>query len=160
MQGAAVAETFTDLEGRFQIALPASGSFTLRFSKAGFAELSLASARIPPAGAIDIRLGRGAAIVGRVVDDSGAPVTDVAVRVRTAAAGAIGVPVNVATQTDDQGEFRVGSLPAGGYEVAVQGATQQFELSAAGDLGVVRSSPPSQMRCQGSWKSRPPSQLP
>jgi len=32
----------------------------------------------------------------------------------------------------------------------VQGATQQFELSAAGDLGVVRSSPPSQTQRAGA----------
>ena len=146
MQGGAAAETFTDSEGRFQIALPASGSFTLRFAKAGFAALHLASTRIPPVGAIDIRLARGAAIVGRVVDDSGAPVTDVAVRVRSTAAAAIDVPVNVGTQTDDQGEFRVGSLPAGRYQVSVQAATQQFVAAATGNLLVVRSSPlsPSQ----------------
>ena len=148
VQGGAAAETFTDSEGRFQIALPASGSFTLRFAKAGFAALHLASARIPPVGAIDIRLARGAAIVGRVVDGSGAPVTDVAVQVRSTAEAAIEVPVNVGTQTDDQGEFRVGSLPAGGYQVSVQAATQQF--AATGNLLVVRSSPASQTQRAGA----------
>ena len=135
------APVFTDQEGRFEIAVPASGAFTLRFSKAGFAPRDIAGAAIPDNG-VQVRLARGAAVAsGRTVDETGAPVADLVVRVRSIGAVANELPVSITTRTDDLGEFRVGSLPAGRYEAAVEDASPRITVNAAG--GVTISSPPT-----------------
>ena len=71
---------------------------------------------------LEVRLPRGAAIVGRVFDPVGLPAVAADVRVRRvlAAADRGGIPINVAIDTDDLGEFRVGSLPAGDYAIYIE----------------------------------------
>ncbi len=64
---------------------------------------------------VEIRLRRGAAISGRIIDEFGDPVVAARVFVetpRTAAAVAT-------TGTDDRGEYRIGGLSAGTFSVAV-----------------------------------------
>lgn len=138
--GATATPVFTDQEGRFEIAVPAPGAFTLRFSKAGFAPQEIAGARISDGG-VQVRLARGAAVAGRVVDETGATVADVPVRVRSVGAVANQLPVSIATRTDDLGEFRIGSLPAGQYEAAVEDTSPRLTVNAAG--GVTISRPPA-----------------
>ena len=113
---------FTDQEGRFEVAVPASTTSLLRITKPGFAPTQIplsATAGVDP---IQVRLARGAAVVGRVLDELGWPVGGVDVRVRRLVDDAErGVaPINRVVETDDLGEFRVGSLPAGAYEVSVE----------------------------------------
>jgi uncharacterized GH25 family protein len=65
------------------------------------------------AGPIEIRLRRGAVISGRVADDDGEPI----VGARVVAEQLSGSPPTrstvATTETDDRGEYRIGSLPAG-----------------------------------------------
>ena len=106
---------FTDDEGRFALRLPSRAAVTLTTTKAGYATMALPV----PANALDrevnLRLARGAAISGRIVDASGAPAADVPVAVRRIGGGA-GGPQHVTT-TDDLGEYRLGGLAAGRYLV-------------------------------------------
>jgi hypothetical protein len=99
---ASTGPVFSDQDGRFEIAVPDSRSCTLHISKAGFAPQEIARAAIGAADAIDVRLARGAAIVGRITDEQGRPLTLVTVMVRTAANASEprGGSVTLSTQPD------------------------------------------------------------
>jgi protocatechuate 3,4-dioxygenase beta subunit len=116
---------YTNQEGEFELTVPAAGNSVLRISKPGFAPAQVVVNETVDA-PIAIRLPRGAAIVARVFDDFGTPAVGVDVRVRRIPAqGERGrAPIDVRIATDDLGEFRVGSLPAGSYQLAIdaQGA--------------------------------------
>ena len=83
---------------------------------------------------IEIRLPKGAAIMGRIVDELGDPV--VAVPVSVGFIQVIGsetrfVPIaRPASDTNDRGDFRVGGLAAGRYYVSVAGATEGATILA------------------------------
>src|SRR5688500_7543611 len=108
---------FTDREGRFSIDVP-STTAALRVSKPGYGPRHI---RLDPSSPDEtlIRLPRGGVIVGDVIDEQGGPAMGVEVRVRRVDpnTGFEYVPINAAAQTDDLGQFRVGSLPQGEYEV-------------------------------------------
>lgn len=110
---------FADSDGRFEIAVRPR-STTLRFAKPGFAPRRIPIPAASPSAYLDVRLARGAAITGRVVDELGSPVVSADVRVRSVpdASDRDAVPVTTTVRTDDLGEFRIGSLPAGVYEAA------------------------------------------
>jgi hypothetical protein len=80
---------------------------SLAAAKVGFARQEVAPA--PPGRPTEIRLRRAAALSGRVVDAFGDPVASAQVVVETRDAQA-SLPVVRVTQTDDRGEYRVGSL--------------------------------------------------
>ena len=127
----AVQPVFTDQEGRFEIAVPAR-SFTVRVSKPGFAPRQIQSALVSDE-PLDIRLPRGAAINGRVIDNTGMPVIDARVTLRTSRPPPRDtVAIDVVVRTDDLGEFRIGSLPAGSYEVGVPQRTTQVTVIEGG----------------------------
>ena len=119
--GSTMPPVFTDQEGRFEIAAPVSG-FTVRVSKPGFAPVYIPASDVIESRPLDVRLPRGAAIQGRVLDASGAAVVDARVTVRLGEpVSRSRIAVSVTTRTDDLGEFRVGSLAAGRYTVAIEG---------------------------------------
>lgn len=122
---------FTDQEGRFAIVVP-ERAWALRISKPGFAPQTFQGNAATPASPLDIRLARGAAINGRIADDGGMPVVDARVTVRQAveAVRRGQVPIRVVVRSDDRGEFRVGSLPAGGYDIDVDGRNRQAALGS------------------------------
>lgn len=132
---------FTDAEGRFEIAARAAPSYALRVSKPGFGPryLSLPAERAHESQ--QIRLPRGAAINGRVVDALGFPAVGVEVRVRRVddETQRDGAAVNVSVETDDLGEFRVGSLPAGTFAISVEGI--RVTLTGLGPSGEGRWEP-------------------
>jgi protocatechuate 3,4-dioxygenase beta subunit len=106
----------TDADGRFALKVPA-GRHTLAVAKTGYARRELP---VPlPTERIEIRLQRGAAISGRVVDEFGDP-SSVRVSVEPAPSEPKSTVPNAAADTDDRGEYRVGSLAPGVYVVAVQ----------------------------------------
>jgi Carboxypeptidase regulatory-like domain len=107
----------TDADGRFAVSVPSSGRYSVVASKSGFAR----SAAAPAAGtqAIEIRLRRGAAISGRVLDEFGDPVTGARVAVLAPQASAANVPPVATTDTDDLGEYRLAGLAAGTYIASV-----------------------------------------
>jgi protocatechuate 3,4-dioxygenase beta subunit len=126
---------YTDQQGRFEIAVSGSSSFTLRVSKPGYAFQQVPSSRIPPETDMLIRLAPGAAIVGRVADESGLPAVDVGVRVQRVGENSSDISVSASTRTDDLGEFRVGSLPAGRYQVAVANTGAIVTISGDASAG-------------------------
>ena len=120
---------FTDQDGRFEIAVPASSTSILRVTKPGFAPTHLSLTAAAGAELLQIRMARGAAITGRVVDDIGAPAVAIGVRIRRVAGPEERgpVPINAIIETDDLGEFRVGSLPAGNYELSLDNREVQVD---------------------------------
>lgn len=111
----------TNQDGQFQIIIP-SGTGGLRLSKSGFAPLQVERRALRTGTHLAVRLARGAAINGIVTDPLGAPAVNVPVRVRRVVeGGGTGGTTQFAAETDDQGEFRVGNLPAGRYSVTPGG---------------------------------------
>ena len=101
----------TDGDGRFTIATR-SPIDRIKVSKPGYGPRTLLPADWHQSS--DIRLTRGAAISGRVVDEFGDPLPVTRVVAESAADGSL----VAATQTDDRGDYRIGSLPAGTFTVA------------------------------------------
>jgi len=132
--GQAAAPVFADEAGAFALTVPSS-PYTLRVTKAGYAPVDLLR---PPAGPpLTVTLPRAAAVRGRVVDAAGDPSVGVAVRLRRlspppAESGAI----QAVGETDDRGEFRFGSLPAGRYAI---------DATHAGDPTAVLEDMPHEM---------------
>jgi Carboxypeptidase regulatory-like domain len=112
-----VSAVLTDDEGRFEIATDASA---LVVSKAGFATMHVARPKNARAGAspLEIRMTKGAAIAGRVADDTGIVAIGSRVAVLRVDGGSVNPPTLV-TQTDDRGEYRIGGLVPGRYAVSV-----------------------------------------
>jgi len=105
----------TDAGGAFRLTAP-PGRYTVVASKTGYAraDVILAGSGQP----VEMRLKKGAAIVGRVVDDRGDPV--VGVQVAALRQGAGDKPTTVATSdTDDRGEYRLAGLPDAALVVGV-----------------------------------------
>lgn len=104
----------TDEEGRFALTV-VPGTSHIVASKTGYERRDVA---VPGASqGLDIRLRPGAALSGRVIDELGDPVQNA----RMSAQGAAAAPNEAAaatTQTDDRGEYRLASLPAGRYIVS------------------------------------------
>ena len=128
-----VRAVLTDEEGRFEIELPEPSS-QLIVTKAGYASIVVIpdrrtlsapdlSARDPAARELDIRLSRGAAVWGRVLERSGAPAVGTRVVARR-----VEDPSNTTTtyeaETDEAGEYRIGGLPAGTYIMAAGSSLQ------------------------------------
>lgn len=127
-------------DGQFELAVP-DGEFDLAVSKAGYAPLRLTVAALAAGRPLDVRLVRGAVITGRVLDQTGLPSADTPVRVRRAGSDVAAPGPWLMATTNDLGEYRVGSLPAGTYEVALHPAfvlTQASGLVSASGMNVTR----------------------
>jgi uncharacterized GH25 family protein len=123
---------FTDREGRFSFTVPAAGQYGLTIKKSGYANptfdpndpkeplgrIAVGQGAVVDVG--DIHLLPGAAISGRIIDHVGDPVVGVTVSAEIPSGNSRGAgPVTIATaQTDDLGEYRLGSLPGGQIFVA------------------------------------------
>jgi hypothetical protein len=123
----------TDDDGRFSIEVPGGGAapFTVTITKGGFVTATASVPRKDVQAPLLVRLPRGAAISGIVVDQSGAPVvlTSVTASRVDAGAGAVGLPAQYSTTTDDLGEYRLAGLSRGRYEVWAGGARGAIQLS-------------------------------
>jgi protocatechuate 3,4-dioxygenase beta subunit len=107
------ASAASDGEGRFALTAPANAT-NVSVSKAGFA-----TARVPIGDGLEIRLPRGAAIVGHVTDDSGGPLPlmIVVAERRRVVDGRVRFERQTAAETDDTGTYRLFDLPAGDYVI-------------------------------------------
>ena len=115
----------TDEIGRYTLHFPLSTPYKLLISKPGYTSTTIDN----PSGlradaALDITLQPGAAVHGSVVDRFGDPMVNLSVSV---------VPTDVAregeehvAQTDERGNFRIGSLSDGAYNVQLSRAPIVF----------------------------------
>jgi hypothetical protein len=130
--------TTADAQGRFSFSPVAAGRYLLSAQRRGYLPGTFgASAPGRPGRVVTVAAGQqvtgvelalvaGAAITGRVLDESGQPVPEARIRVlprreiggEIATAGDAGDPA--APITDDRGVYRVYNLPPGEYVVAVQ----------------------------------------
>ncbi len=126
----------TDNDGRFSVEVPGGGiaPFTVTIAKGGFVTATASVPRKDAQAPLLVRLPRGAAISGIVVDQSGAPVVSMSVTASRvdAGAGAVGLPAQYSATTDDLGEFRLAGLSSGRYEVW---AGQEIEMIVPVDPG-------------------------
>jgi protocatechuate 3,4-dioxygenase beta subunit len=106
----------TDGDGNFTFQTP-PGRLKLTASKTGYGHRE-SNEMIAAAQPVEMRLQRGAAISGRVVDGHGDPILDVRVVAEIAATTGTGFTVAAATQTDDRGEYRLSSLAPDTFRVA------------------------------------------
>jgi hypothetical protein len=133
---------FSDEGGRFAIALRKVSGVTLAITKAGYAARHVHATRSEVASGVldDVRLERGAAISGRIVDASGAPaVATIVMARREGARNGDAAPVQRFTETDDHGEYRIGGLAEGRYVVlagssARSGTSSRVDETAAREL--------------------------
>lgn len=123
---------FADEQGRFVVRGRTSTEFVLAVTKPGFAGtrtvLTPASSRDP----ITVRLERGAVVIATIVDAGGEPAVAVGigVRLQRIASSSDRDDANVYfADTDDRGELRIGSLPAGRYTMAL---TDSFAAARTG----------------------------
>ena len=103
----------TDERGDVTIEIPGAGR-TVRVSKAGYVPRAVQLDRAVDA--VDVKLARGAAITGRLVDSFGAPVAGRPVRVTEKVDTS---PRAYQSMTNDLGEYRVGALPEGTFAVTL-----------------------------------------
>jgi protocatechuate 3,4-dioxygenase beta subunit len=109
----------TDSEGRFSLLSP-SGPQRIVASKSAYAPYEMAAT----AGQrMEIRLRRGAAISGRVLDDLGEPVIGARVTAELRSDSPPNLKTIATTETDDRGEYRLAALPSGSFAVAVTTVT-------------------------------------
>ena len=106
----------TDGDGRFTLtALPGTSIVVASKSGYGRAEVTLANGQ-----PVNFRLRRGAVISGRVVDEFGDPVPAILVTGEASSTSATNPTIVATADTDDRGEYRLASLPAGSFAVAVR----------------------------------------
>lgn len=129
----AIDAVFTDDEGRFALTNVPAGTLTVRVAKAGYVA---AADTVPERRDEELRvaLTRSAAVTGRVVDSLGLPRSSVNVTARIAGPDAdrlAPAPPRFVTQTDPWGEYRLGGLPAGRYEIVAVGRPPERTGQAA-----------------------------
>jgi protocatechuate 3,4-dioxygenase beta subunit len=136
--------TSTDPEGRFEIGDLPAGRYSIAVTKGGYVSLQFGQRRPGEQGTplelsdgqaadkVNFALPRGAVITGRIVDDSGDPVSGTSVTAmrfgfmagtrRLLPAFAQGS----SDQTDDQGTYRLYGLPPGDYIVSATNRISMF----------------------------------
>jgi len=131
------APVMTDDEGRFEVeSVGGQGITSLIVTKGGYAPATVEIKReaVKSREEIEVRLSRGAAISGRVLRSSGAPVAGArvrATRIDVPDANATSKPViQLETTTDDLGEFRISGLAPGRYDVSPMRQMTPRELAA------------------------------
>ncbi len=120
-------EASSDDTGRFEFTALAPGRYSLNARKPGYVArrvisgtsvLSLAAGQ--EVDDVVVRLARGGAIEGRIVDDRGEPVVEAYVRALRMqyVSGGRRLDIRHSVQTNDLGAFRLYGLPPGTYFVA------------------------------------------
>lgn len=141
---------YSDGEGRFEIGALPAGRYSVTAAKAGFATTTFGTTGFLDRPAtvvvtdatvtdrIDLLMPRGAAIMGRVLDDLGDPVVGLNVTAGhiAKAGGRSRLVTALSVQTDDLGEYRLGGLAAGSYIVSVSSGPSASEGRFLFDGGV------------------------
>ncbi len=112
----------TDDEGRFLIEVRGvvTPTIGLTISKGGYVTAAPTIRREDLSAPLELRLARGAAITGIVLDQKGMPAQGHSVTIRRVDANPEqdGAPAQYSGMADDRGEYRIGGLPRGTYLVA------------------------------------------
>jgi len=111
-------ETHTDADGRFAFGDLAAGQYTIQLRKLGWAEPGPRMVLVQEGSDPDelvLRMGAGAAIRGRVVDETGGPVREVRVSARQLSTD--GGSSSAATRTDSDGAFELRGVAPGEYSL-------------------------------------------
>jgi hypothetical protein len=116
----------SDANGDFELPVPA-GPVTVVATKTGYGR---ATQMVVGGQSLELQLRRGASVSGRVVDGAGDPIVGARVQLEAVHAAPPTAPV-AATQTDDHGEYRLASLPAGSFVVALIRFTNDVVITAA-----------------------------
>src|SRR5712671_4252443 len=103
------APVLTDGEGRFECPDLPNAEMMLTVSKPGFARTSI-DIKHDTADTLIVRLQRGAAISGLVVDETGEPIPRASVMVERVEDGSHVVKAAIVGMTDEAGRYRIGSL--------------------------------------------------
>ena len=111
----------TDDRGRFDVGVANAGAYSIALAKAGSAPQTQRLGRDAVAEPIALRMARGAVLTGTAFDRNGDPVAGIGVNVRRVDPDTASFVPGEAwvTDTDDHGEFRVGSLPGGRFAVTL-----------------------------------------
>ena len=138
----------TDAEGRFEV--PAAAR-SVTISKPGYAPAVVSGSGQVPDERV-IALVPGSVLTGTVIDASGFPVPDALVRARPVGATpdvsqALGALV---AETDEAGQFRIGSLPAGRYAINTEPNLRRRLADMAhvyqGEMAILQSAGPAGAR--------------
>jgi CBS domain-containing protein len=130
-----VRPVLTDEDGRFVIDLP-EPSAAIVITKAGYASVVIEPDRRTLTRELDIRLDRGAVMSGRIIEQ-GMPAIGARVIARRVDDSSNTKPTYEA-ETDDQGEYRIGGLPAGQYTVTANSTPQAVRITPGSGLGADR----------------------
>lgn len=135
----------TSGDGRFTLTAPLART-TIAANKSGYGrrETIVTAAE----STIEIRLLRGAAISGRVVNEFGDPVMGSRVILDKASAPSARFSGDAVTETDDRGEYRLGSLQPGVFTVAVV-TTGPMVQRVTGPSQIITSGEPVKMYFPG-----------
>ncbi|HZO14164.1 MAG TPA: carboxypeptidase regulatory-like domain-containing protein, partial [Polyangiaceae bacterium] len=107
----------SDEEGRFTLDVD-EGSYTVIASATGFAAALAREVRAPRKD-LELRLGRGVALFGRVTDEGGAPIPSFVVIVARPQGALAREIVTVEPTLDPNGEYEIPTLPQGRFLVTV-----------------------------------------
>ena len=116
--GRVAASARTDAGGNFTIRFLAAGVYRIRARKAGYVEGSVSGIRLEEReelSGVVVELERGGAIVGRVLDEAGQPVSGAIIYAWLYRGKRVARTFK--TTTDEQGRFRLDNLPQGDYRL-------------------------------------------
>jgi hypothetical protein len=116
-----IEQAFTDDNGRFAITLSVAGELSIRASKAGYTAVSATASGDAADAEIRFALARSIAVWGRVLGSDGAPLERAYAIARAVLPDGRRLESESSrffTQTDRFGDYRLGGLPAGRYEIA------------------------------------------
>jgi len=119
---------FAGTDGRFAFTVPSAQRRRIVVSKTGYAPETVGLAGPALSGPLDVRLRRGGAISGRVLDARGEPYAKAPINLIQVRQGS-DVPTLKAAFTDDQGEYRLYGIPEG-TDYVVELAVQQRDMLA------------------------------
>lgn len=109
----------SDERGEFQLTAPRTASLT--FAKNGFlpVTVNVSAAARTPTSSLTVTLARSGAVAGRIIDNEGQPVIGGGVRIwMSDSSPATGGRSVMTIFSNDLGEFRIGGLAAGKYEIS------------------------------------------